>query len=75
MQFLQDEGNSVNVIKVKNGITPVTYLVPELEPILKDTYGGIIYQEQVMTICVQLAGYSIAQADEVRRYMSKKMTD
>lgn len=75
MQFLQDEGNSVNVIKVKNGITPVTYLVPELEPILKDTYGGIIYQEQVMTICVQLAGYSIAQADEVRRYMSKKKTD
>lgn len=75
MQFLTDEGNSVNVIKVKNGITPVTYLVPELEPILKDTYGGIIYQEQVMTICVQLAGYSIAQADEVRRYMSKKKTE
>lgn len=72
MQFLTDEGNSVNVIKVKNGITPVSYLVPELEPILKDTYGGIIYQEQVMRICTDLAGYSIAQADNVRRFMSKK---
>lgn len=75
MQFLTDEGNSVNVIKVKNGITPVSYLVPELEPILKDTYGGIIYQEQVMRICTDLAGFSVAQADNVRRFMSKKKAD
>lgn len=72
MQYLTDEGDSVNVIKVKNGITPVKYLMPELEPILKDTYGGIIYQEQVIQICQQLAGFSMAQADNVRRYMSKK---
>lgn len=72
MQYLTDEGNSVNVIKVKNGITKAKYLFPELKPILESTYGGIIYQEQVIKICQELAGYSMAQADNVRRFMSKK---
>ncbi len=50
----------------------VTYLTPLLEPILRVTYGCIVYQEQVMQICVNLAGYSMARADIVRRAMSKK---
>ena len=50
----------------------VTYKHPLLEPILKVTYGCIVYQEQVMEICRELAGYSYGQADLVRRAMSKK---
>ena len=53
----------------------VTYLAPQLEPILRVTYGCIVYQEQVMQICVALAGYSLARADIVRRAMSKKKHD
>ena len=53
----------------------VHYLIPELEPILKVTYGCIVYQEQVMQIVRSLAGYSYARADLVRRAMSKKKTD
>lgn len=50
----------------------IKYLCKELEPILNKTYGVIIYQEQVMEIVQKLAGYSLSQADNVRRYMSKK---
>ncbi len=50
----------------------VTYRHPSLEPILSITYGCIVYQEQVMQIFQQLAGYSLGQADMVRRAMSKK---
>ena len=53
----------------------VTYLHPALEPILKVTYGCIVYQEQVMQICRSLAGYSLGRADIVRRAMSKKKLD
>ncbi|MBQ6733968.1 MAG: DNA polymerase III subunit alpha [Lachnospiraceae bacterium] len=53
----------------------VTYLTPELEPILKPTRGCIVYQEQVMQIVQQLGGYSMGRADEVRRAMSKKKHD
>lgn len=60
---------------VKNGRKPLEYLVPELEPILKNTYGCIIYQEQVMEIFQKLAGYSLGQADLVRRAMSKKVME
>lgn len=66
MQFLPD------VIAVKNGRKQVSYLTPELEPILSATYGSITYQEQVQEIFKQLAGYSLGQADLVRRAMSKK---
>lgn len=69
MQFIED------VCKVKNGLQPIKYLTPELEPILKKTYGAIVYQEQVMEICQSLAGYTLGQADMVRRYMSKKKTE
>ena len=50
----------------------VTYRHPSLEPILSNTYGCIVYQEQVIQIFRELAGYSIGQADMVRRAMSKK---
>ena len=50
----------------------ITYKHPALEPILSTTYGCIVYQEQVMQIFQQLAGYSLGQADMVRRAMSKK---
>jgi len=57
----------------KNG-GQVKYAHPRLEPILKDTYGCIVYQEQVMQIVRDLAGYSLSRSDLVRRAMSKKKT-
>lgn len=59
----------------KNGKQKISYMTPQLEPILKDTYGYIVYQEQVMLICQKLAGYTLGQADMVRKYMSKKKSD
>jgi len=59
-------------VKGKNNPDLVTYTHPALEPILKDTYGCIVYQEQVMRIVRDLAGYSLARSDLVRRAMSKK---
>jgi DNA polymerase III subunit alpha len=56
----------------KNGRTTVSYLHKDLEPILKDTYGFIIYQEQIMQIAAKMAGYSLGQADVLRRAVSKK---
>lgn len=66
MQYLDD------IIAVKQGNKEIEYLTPELEPILKNTYGAIIYQEQVMQVFQSLAGYSLGGADLVRRAMSKK---
>lgn len=62
---------------IKNRHAPegVTYKHPLLKPILDVTYGCIVYQEQVMQICRQLAGYSYGRADLVRRAMSKKKAD
>ena len=59
-------------IASKHDPSLVTYKHPALEPILSITYGCIVYQEQVMQIFQQLAGYSLGQADMVRRAMSKK---
>jgi DNA polymerase-3 subunit alpha len=59
-------------IKRKKGATRITYELPQLEPILKDTYGVIVYQEQVMQIARTLAGYSLGGADLLRRAMGKK---
>ena len=50
----------------------MTYACPQLEPILKPTYGCIVYQEQVMQIVRDLAGYTLGRSDLVRRAMSKK---
>ena len=56
----------------KNNPEAVTYDCPELEPILKPTYGCIVYQEQVMQIVRDLGGYSLGRSDLLRRAMSKK---
>lgn len=63
------------VIDVKNGRKEITFLCPELKPILGKTYGAIVYQEQVMEICQKLAGFTLGHADQVRRYMSKKKAE
>jgi DNA polymerase-3 subunit alpha len=57
----------------KHGRKKVEYLVPELEPILKETYGVIVYQEQVMKIASALASYEMAEADDLRKAMGKKI--
>jgi DNA polymerase-3 subunit alpha len=59
-------------IKRKHGEAPIEYLHPKLEPILKSTYGVIVYQEQVLTIARDLAGFSLGRADILRRSMGKK---
>ena len=59
-------------IEGKNHPENVTYECPELEPILSATYGCIVYQEQVMQIVRALAGYSMADSDNIRKAMSKK---
>jgi DNA polymerase-3 subunit alpha len=57
----------------KHGLEQPDYIHPKLEPILKETYGVIIYQEQVMQIAQLLAGYSLGEADLLRRAMGKKI--
>jgi DNA polymerase-3 subunit alpha len=59
-------------IKRKQGLIPIAYEAPELEPILKDTYGVIVYQEQVMKIASELGGFTLSEADLLRRAMGKK---
>ncbi|MEY8337029.1 DNA polymerase III subunit alpha [Lachnospiraceae bacterium 62-35] len=61
-------------LKGKNDITAITYDCPQMEPILEPTYGCIVYQEQVMQIVRDLAGYTMGRSDLVRRAMSKKKT-
>ncbi|HWQ08696.1 MAG TPA: DNA polymerase III subunit alpha, partial [Holophaga sp.] len=56
----------------RHGREPVTYMFPDLEPILAPTYGVILYQEQVMQIASCIAGYSLGEADMLRRAMGKK---
>ncbi|MEE9401946.1 MAG: DNA polymerase III subunit alpha [Desulfobacteria bacterium] len=68
-----DSGMHDEFVERKNGRVPVTYLLPELEPILKDTYGVIVYQEQVMNIASVLTDYSMAEADNLRKAMGKKI--
>ncbi len=59
-------------INRKNGKEKVEYLIPSLEPILKSTYGIMVFQEQIMQILTVIGGYTYAQADVIRRAMSKK---
>ncbi len=59
-------------VKAKHGEIEVEYPLPQLEPILKETYGVIVYQEQVMQIAQVLAGYSLGEGDLLRRAMGKK---
>ncbi len=62
-------------IKRKHGTKKVDYLLPVLKPILEETYGVIVYQEQVMQIANIVAGYSLGEADLLRRAMGKKKVD
>lgn len=59
-------------IKRKHGQAKMEYLHPKMEPILKETYGVIVYQEQVMRVASDIAGFTLAQADLMRRAMGKK---
>jgi DNA polymerase III subunit alpha len=59
-------------ISNKSGKTITRYLLPETEPILKETYGMILYQEQVMQLASVIGGFSLGQADMLRRAMGKK---
>lgn len=66
MQFIDQ------FIDAKSGRTPIRYPLPALEPVLEETYGVIVYQEQVMQIVQIVAGFSLGQADILRRAMGKK---
>jgi DNA polymerase-3 subunit alpha len=66
MQFIDDYAER------KHGRKTITYIFPELEEILGETYGIIVYQEQVMRIAVEIAGFSLAKADTLRKAMGKK---
>src|SRR5262249_42326544 len=59
-------------IERKHGKEPVTYLHPLMKNILEDTYGIILYQEQIMQLARELAGYSLGEADLLRKAMGKK---
>ena len=69
MQMLED------CISRKHGKVRIQYLLPELEPFLKETYGIIVYQEQVMQIASKIGGFSLGEADLLRRAMGKKKMD
>jgi len=62
-------------VKVKNGEIEATYLHEKLRPILSDTYGIILYQEQILEIIKELCGYSLGEADMFRRIIGKKKVD
>jgi len=62
-------------MKRKHGQVPIKYEHPKLEPILKETYGIMVYQEQIMQIASALAGFSLAQADILRKAMGKKIPE
>ncbi len=70
-----DSGMVDDYVERKHGREPVEYLVPQLEPVLKETYGVILYQEQVMKIAGVLANYSMADADGLRKAMGKKIAE
>lgn len=62
-------------IQRRHGRAPIVYIFPELEPVLQETYGVIVYQEQVMKIATAIAGYSLGESDILRRAMGKKKAE
>lgn len=70
-----DSGMVEDFVARKHGRQEIKYPHPVLEPILKDTYGTIVYQEQIMQIAQAMAGYTLGQADILRRAMGKKKHD
>lgn len=67
--------NIPSYIRRKHGEEEITYLHPDLAPILDETYGIMVYQEQVMKIAQALGGYTMGGADKLRKVMGKKMRD
>jgi DNA polymerase-3 subunit alpha len=67
-----ESGMHDDYVRRKHGESKVEYPLPQLEPILKETYGVILYQEQVMQIAAVVSGFSLAEADLLRRAMGKK---
>ena len=67
-----ESGMVDDFIDIKHGRKSMTFPFDELEPVLKDTFGVIVYQEQVMNVARIIAGYSLGQADMLRRAMGKK---
>ena len=67
-----DAGTVEDYVRRRNGTSRVTYPLPELEPILSETLGILVYQEQVMRIAQVLAGVSLAEADVLRKAVGKK---
>jgi DNA polymerase III alpha subunit len=70
-----DSGMKDEYILRRGGIQPSSYVHPVLEPVLKDTHGVTIYQEQILLIAQAVAGFTLAQADTLRRAMTKKRDD
>jgi len=70
-----ESGMLDDFVERKHGRAEITYMFPELEPILKPTYGVIVYQEQVMQIVQTIGGFSLGGADLVRRAMGKKIKE
>jgi len=70
-----DSGMVDDFVLRKHGKKSVEYLVPELAPLLEETYGVIVYQEQVMKIAGVLASYSMSEADDLRKAMGKKIPE
>ena len=70
-----DSGMVDDFVERKHGRKAVEYLLPELAPILEETYGVILYQEQVMKIAAVLANYTMAKADDLRKAMGKKIAE
>lgn len=70
-----ESGMVDDFVERKHGRQEVRYLLPELKPILEETYGVILYQEQVMKIAGELASYSMAEADGLRKAMGKKIAE
>lgn len=70
-----ESGMVTDFVERKHGRQEIKYAHPLLEPVLKDTYGTIVYQEQIMQVFQVLADYTLGQADMVRRMMGKKKLD
>lgn len=68
----RDAGDTEMYAKIKHGIEPLTYWHDAVEPVLKKTYGLMVYQEQAMEVAVQLGGFTRTEADDLRKAMGKK---
>lgn len=73
--FFEGKSMTQHYIDRKHGLEEVKYFHPSLEPILKDTYGVLVYQEQSMILSRELAGFSLEEADTLRKAMGKKLPE